>query len=192
MRRVIGRGWIGLLAAMMILAACGGKNNSGDTAPAQNTPSAGTTPTYVYTGPTSTPRPPAPRNRELPEAAPYDFAPPFTIGAFVQQKTEGHATGLSTGGLQVTYLEKQDVVVLTVYYFDDPQQAINTVRGALENSSVARTVEAPYYLPPAAYGIVQDRQGGYLAAWSHYGWAFIVRTPTSLDALNNFMAAFQY
>ncbi len=114
------------------------------------------------------------------------------MGAFVQQQVRGHATGLATGGLQATYLAQQDTLVLTVYYVDDPEQAINAVRGALESSSIARVVETPHYLSPAAYGIVQDRQGSYLAAWSHYGWVFIVRTPTSLDALKRFMETFPY
>ena len=192
MRRAIGRGWIGALVAVIVLAACGGSSGSGDTSPVPNTPSPGTAATYVFTGPTATPRAPAPRNRVVPEVAAYDFEVPFTVGAFVQQQAQGHATGLATGGLQVMYLQQQNLVVLTVYHFSDPEQAINTVRGALESSSIVRAIETPHYLAPAAYGIVQDRQGGYLAAWSHYGWVFIVRTPTALDALNSFMAAFPY
>jgi hypothetical protein len=193
MWRANSRAWIGALVGVMILAACGGGGGgSKDKTAAPNTPTSDGSAPYVFTGPTATPRPSAPRNRDVPEGAPYDLEIPFTIGSFVQQSVRGHATGLATGGLQATYLSQQNTVVLTAYYMDDPQQAIDAVRGALESSSVARVVETPHYLAPAAFGIVQDRQGAYLAAWSHYGWVFIVRTPDAQDALNRFMDAFPY
>jgi hypothetical protein len=104
----------------------------------------------------------------------------------------GNPAGTQTGGLQAAYTGDNGGAVLTVYHFSTPEQAVESVRFALESSSIVEQVDKPFYDPVVAYGLVRDRHGAYLAVWSHYEWFFMVRTTGDLDALNTFMETFPY
>jgi hypothetical protein len=202
MGRSVLRCMIGGLGLLLVLTACAGKSSSNNTTGQNGGPVTqngvvsqagggdGSSP-RIYTGPTATPRPSAPRNRTVPDGDPALFEAPFNVGQFIRQTAQGRTVGTETGGVQATYTHNADTIVLTVYYFDDPAQAINTVQYVLENKNVTPVTEL-FSLTPISYGIVQDQRGGYLAAWSHYGWAFIVRTPAALDTLNGFLDAFPF
>jgi hypothetical protein len=194
------RWWIWMLLIGLIVAAlagCGGgdkKDKNGDQPDQTDGPGAVTPSQATVTprGPTPTPRDPSPRSEALPVGDPYAFEAPFSAGNFVRQTMRGNATSARTGGLQATYQLDQDVIAVTVYRFEQPQEAVDTVQFVLEGSSVTGTVETPYYGPTVAYGVVQVRSGAYMAAWSHYEWVFIAQTSTSLDALNAFLQVFPY
>jgi hypothetical protein len=62
----------------------------------------------------------------------------------------------------------------------------------LEGSSVTHIVETPYYGPTVAYGIVQVRSGATMAAWSHYGWAFIAQGTGSTTVMADFLQVFPF
>jgi hypothetical protein len=192
------RVWI-LLLAVLLLVGCGGEDqkkneDAGNSGGGGQTPGVTSTvrPTPTPRGPTPTPREPAPRNQPVPEGDPYAFEVPFSAGSFIRQSLRGNATSERTGGMQAVYQRDQDVLAVTVYYFEQPEQATETVRFVLEGASVIGTVETPYYAPSAAYGVVQVRSGGYMAAWSHYEWAFIIQTGSAVDILNEFLRAFPY
>jgi hypothetical protein len=89
------------------------------------------------------------------------------------------------------------------YAFEAPFSAGNfvrqTLRGnavserfVLEGSSVTHIVETPYYGPTVAYGIVQVRSGATMAAWSHYGWAFIAQGTGSTTVMADFLQVFPF
>lgn len=187
--------WI-ILAALvvsLVLTACGGDgdddgNGGGDTVP--NTPGS---PTAVRTlGPTATPRPPAPRSKAEPEGDPYDFEAPFSVGDFTRESMQGRAVSAQTGGLQATYRSGENTIVLTAYHLDGADQAVATVRFALESGSIIDLLEPPYYGPASSFGVGLDRHGGYLAAWSHNAWCFLATSNGSLDALNSFLEGFPF
>jgi hypothetical protein len=182
-RRVVRRLVGGVLLAILWLGlvACGGSKSS-------NTPVGGgqSSPGRV------TPRASAPRDRAVPSGDPYDFEAPFSVGTFVRQTTHGNVTSTQLGGLQATYQQGTDSAVLTVYHFDRPDQAIQTVQFALEQASIAQEIGTPYFSPNVAFGVAQDRRGGYLAAWSRDGWCYLLQITGSPDALNAFLDAFPY
>ncbi len=183
-----------MVVLVLILAACGGEDSKEDDRgdnPAQ-TPSATRRPLPTPAGPTATPRDPAPRSESLPQVEPFDFEAPFSVGNFVRQSMRGNVTSERTGGLQASYLFDQNLVSLTVYYFEQADRAVETVRFVLEGSSVTGAVEPAYYGPTVAYGVVTLRSGGNLAAWSHYEWAFIAQTAGSADVLDEFLQSFPY
>ncbi len=166
---------------MLLLAGCGGKKGSTHSGGGQlSAPGAATS------------RSPAPRSRPLPAGKPYDFETPFSAGQFVRQAMRGRATATQTGGLQTTYQQGGTVVVVTAYYFDTPEEAGATVRFALASATLTQIVEGPFDSRAVVYGIAQDRNGGYVAAWSHNGWCFLARTTGSLEALQEFLGAFPY
>jgi len=178
-RRLVG----GVLLAILWLGlvACGGsKNSQNPVGGGQSSPGR------------ATPRAPAPRDKAVPSGNPYEFEAPFSVGTFVRQTTHGNVTSTQLGGLQATYQQGRESAVLTVYHFDRPDQAVQTVQFALEQASIARAVGTPYFGPDMAFGIAQDRRGGYLAAWSRDGWCYLVQITGSPDALNAFLDAFPY
>jgi hypothetical protein len=189
---------IGVLL-IITLAACGGDDKGGQdgktdgdgaalTQDATRTPR----PTATLRRPTVTPHDPAPRSLPIPEGDPYTFEAPFTAGSFIRQTMRGNATSQRTGGLQATYALDQFTVVLTVYRLEQVEQAVETVRFALEGASVTKAIEEPYYGPAIAYGVVQVRSGATMAAWSHYEWAFIAQTSGPAEVLNEFLRVFPY
>jgi hypothetical protein len=187
---------IGLLLITLV-AGCGGKNKQDqkDT----NTPVPGPSatprapqPTATIRRPTVTPHAPAPRSLPTPEGDPYAFEAPFSAGNFVRQTMRGNAVSERVGGLQTTYKRDQDIVALTIYHFEQPEKAIETVRFALDGSSVTHIVETPYYGPTVAYGVVQVRSGAIMAAWSHYGWAFIAQGTGSASVISDFLQVFPF
>jgi hypothetical protein len=181
-RRVVRRLVGGVLLAILWLGlvGCGGKSSKNPVGGGQPSPGQATL------------RAPAPRDKAVPSGAPYDFEAPFSVGTFVRQTMHGNVTSVQLGGLQATYAQGSDNAVLTVYYFSLPDQAVQTVQFALGQASMARAVGTPYYSPDVAFGVAQDRRGGYLAAWSHGGWCFLAQTTGSLDVLNAFLDAFPY
>jgi hypothetical protein len=184
MRRRVARtlgGSLLLVILGLMLVACGSSQSG-------NTPAGGGESSPAR----ATPRAPAPRSKAVPSGDPYDFEAPFSIGTFVRQTMHGNVTSTQLGGLQATYAQGSDNAVLTVYYFTLPDQAVQTVQFALGQTSIARAVGTPYYSSDVAFGVAQDRRGGYLAAWSHGGWCFLAQTTGSLDALNAFLDAFPY
>ncbi|MBN1201665.1 MAG: hypothetical protein JXJ20_07415 [Anaerolineae bacterium] len=187
MRRLILVGLTGCLILGMLLAGCNGdddgaKNGGGDQPTAD----------VRATGPTSTPRPPAPRNRSLPSGDPYDFEAPFSVSEYVRESTRGHVTSHATGGLQASYRNNGAIVALTVYHFETLEQAAETARFTLDSASLTGFVEEVYDSPTVVYAIAQDRHGGYVAVWTHYEWVYIAQTPDDLDGLRAFMEAFPY
>jgi len=183
---------IGLLVVSLVLAACGGDDDGGDNG-GDTAPSAPGNPTAAGTlAPTATTRPPAPRSKAEPEGEPYDFEAPFSVGSFTRESMQGRAVSAQTGGLQATYQSGDDTIVLTAYHLDDADQAVATVRFALEAGSIIDLLEPPYYGPAASFGVALDRHGGYLAAWSHNEWCFLATSNGSLDALNNFLEGFPF
>jgi hypothetical protein len=177
---------LALMGMAIILAGCGDKKEKDNKA--GGTPTVdGSTPV-----PTQTVRPPAPRSRPLPDGEPYAFEAPFSVGNFVRQHMDGRAVSAPTGGLQATYYDGVSSVVLTVYRFDQPEEAVKTVEFTLDSGSAVQDMVPLYSGPAVAYGVVQERQGGYLAAWSHYEWCFLVSTSGSLDVLNVFLDSFPY
>ena len=174
---------VGVLLAILWLGLVGcGSNKGGDSRTGGGQSPAGQ----------GTPLAPAPRSRALPSGTPYDFEAPFSVGTFVRQTMRGNVTATQSGGLQATYAQGTNDAVLTVYHFDQPDQAVRTVQFALGQTSLVRLVGTPYYGPDVAFGIAQDRRGGYLAAWSHGGWCFLVQTTGSLDVLQTFLDPFPY
>jgi hypothetical protein len=172
----------GLLATLWLgLVGCGGGKNT------DNSPTGGGSP--VEQG---TPRAPAPRSKAEPSGDPYEFEAPFSVGTFVRKSMHGNVTSTQLGGLQAIYARESDSAVLTVYHFDRPDQAVQTVQFALGQASMARPVGTPYYSPDVAFGVAQDRRSGYLAAWSHGDWCYLVQTTGSLDVLNAFLDSFPY
>jgi hypothetical protein len=175
-----------LVMFMLAAAGCGGndddKKEGGDTPPST---------TIITPAPTEVSEP-APRSHTLPEVAPYDFEAPFSVSTFVRQSAQGRPTSTGTGGLQATYQLEQNIVTLTIYYFATADEASRTAQFALKSGSMVEMVEPLYVGPAITFGIAQDRHGGYLAAWSHEGWCFLVATPNGLDILNSFLESFPY
>jgi hypothetical protein len=175
----------GLLLGVL-LSGCGGDDKKKDES---TTAAGGQTPARATPHITSTPRPPAPRSKDIPSEDPKHFEAPLSVGNFVRETMTGSPTGTQTGGLQATY---SGGIVLSIYYFDRPDQAVDSVRFALESSGIVEQVEKPFYDPVVAYGVGRDQHGVYMAAWSHYEWFFMVRTAGDLDVLNSFMETFPY
>jgi hypothetical protein len=170
-----------LLATLWLgLVGCGGSKSN-------NPPAGGGSPPKQ-----GMPRAPAPRSKAMPSGDPYEFEAPFSVGTFVRKSMHGNVTSTQLGGLQATYAQGNDSAVVTVYYFDRPDQATQTVQFALGQASMARPVGTPYYSPDVAFGVAQDRRSGYLAAWSHGDWCYLVQTTGSLDVLNAFLDSFPY
>ena len=186
--------WRSLISGLILMAALAGCGGGDKGKPDQGSPTPGVRATAIPTpsGPTRTPIPPAPRSREFPSGDPYTFEAPFSAGDFVRESMHGRATSRRTGGLVATYRRNEDVMALTVYYFDAPEQAIESVEFTLDSANIVTVLSGPYTAPAVAFGVGQDRQGGYLAVWSHYGWYFQVRTASSLEALNAFLEAFPF
>jgi hypothetical protein len=186
---------IGLLL-IALLAGCGGdKHDQKDdnvSVQGQGEATRAPQPTATMRKLTVTPHAPAPRSMPTPEGDPYAFEAPFSAGAFVRQTLRGNAVSERGGGMQATYKREDDTVALTIYYFEQPEKAIETVRFVLEGSSVTRVVETPYYGPTVAYGIVQVRSGATMAAWSHYGWAFIAQGTGSTTVIADFLQVFPF
>jgi len=180
---------LALVGTVIVLAGCGDKKEKTDRPP-NDTPTVGVSESTPV--PTATVRPPAPRNRPLPDGEPYAFEAPFSVGNFVRQKMDGRAVSAPTGGLQATYSDGVSSLVVIAYRFDQPEDAVKTVEFTLESGSAVQEVVPLYSGPSVAFGVVQERQGGYLAAWSHYEWCFLVKTPNSLDVLNLFLDSFPY
>jgi hypothetical protein len=181
-RRVVRSLVVGALLAILGLGlvGCGGSKSSSPPAGGGSPPGQGT------------PRAPAPRSKAAPPGDPYDFEAPFSVGTFVRKSMHGNVTATQLGGLQATYAQGNDSAVLTVYHFTLPDQAVQTVQFALGQASIARPVGTPYYSPGVAFGVAQDRRSGYLAAWSHDNWCYLVQTTGSLDVLNAFLDSFPY
>lgn len=180
-----------LVVLLILLAGCGGGDNDKD-----EDSSSGETP--VVNTPESTPVPqttfyaPAPRSHALPDVKPYDFEAPFSVATFIRQSAQGRTTSPGNGGLQATYQQDQNSVVMTVYHFETADEAARTVQFTLQSGSMVRMVEPIYVGPAIVFGIAEDRHGGYLAAWSHESWCFLVATPNGLDVLNSFLESFPY
>jgi len=179
-----------LIVMGIVLVGCSDKKSKNDKPPDSGTPSAGVNGAAPV--PTATTRPPAPRTRPLPDGEPYAFDAPFSVGNFVRQKMDGRAVSAPTGGLQATYFDGASTIVVKAYHFDQPEDAVKTVEFTLESGSAAQVITPLYSAPAVAFGVIQDRHGGYLAAWSHYEWCFLVSTSNSLDVLNLFMDSFPY
>jgi hypothetical protein len=185
------------LLLIALLAGCGGKDKPKQTN--ANTPASGQSdttgtpqPTATMRRPTVTPHAPAPRSMPTPEGDPYAFEAPFSAGDFIRQTLRGNAVSERAGGMQATYKRDRDTVALTIYHFEQPEKAIETVRFVLEGSSVTRIIETPYYGPTVAYGVVQVRSGATMAAWSHYGWAFIAQGTGSTTVIRDFLGVFPF
>jgi len=178
---------LALIGIVFVLAGCGDKKDKTDNGNGTGTAVVQDTPT-----PTQTLRPPAPRNRPLPEGDPYAFEAPFSVGNFVRQSMDGRVVSAPTGGLRATYNDGANSVVVVAYHFDQPDEAVKTVEFTLNSGSAVQDIVPLYSGPSVAFGVVQERQGGYLAAWSHYEWCFLVSTSASLDVLNVFMDSFPY
>ncbi|GEM_PF-2580119 len=165
-----------------LLAACGtGKD-------ADSSPSASiSAPTAA-----ATVRAPAPRDLPVPQVEPHAFEAPFTVGLFTRQRMFGTPDAVQAGGQQAIYRSDDGTVVLNVYAFPTPEEAAHTVQFTLEAGSVERVIGEPYYAPSASFGAAQDANGGYVVAWSHGHWAYIVRTGDSARVLDEFLAIFPY
>ena len=171
------------LILIVLIAACGGDDDGGNGDESTNGDTAQTVlPTRV----------PGPRERALPSGDPHEFEAPFSAGQFVREATQGRATAIRAAGLQAIYRQDQTSVVLNVYRFDAPEQAVETVRFALSSATITQFVVEPVYRPYTSYGVAQDRHGGHMAAWSNNEWAFIARTSGDLNTLNAFLDAFPY
>jgi hypothetical protein len=190
------RGIVTGLLLITLLAGCGGgkHDQKDENVPTQSQSDATRAPqaTATMRKPTVTPHAPAPRSLPTPEGDPYAFEAPFSAGTFVRQTLRGNAVSERGGGMQATYKREDDTVALTVYHFEQPEKAIETVRFVLEGSSVTRIVETPYYGPTVAYGIVRVRSGATMAAWSHYGWAFIAQGTGSTTVIADFLQVFPF
>jgi hypothetical protein len=190
------RGIVTGLLLIALLAGCGGdKHDQKDdnvSAQGQSDTTRAPQATATMRRPTVTPHAPAPRSMPTPEGDPYAFEAPFSAGNFVRQTLRGNAVSERGGGMQATYKREDDTVALTIYHFDQPEKAIETVRFVLEGSSVTHIVETPYYGPTVAYGIVQVRSGATMAAWSHYGWAFIAQGTGSTTVMADFLQVFPF
>jgi hypothetical protein len=190
------RGIVTGLLLIALLAGCGGdKHDQKDdnvSAQGQSDTTRAPQATATMRRPTVTPHAPAPRSMPTPEGDPYAFEAPFSAGNFVRQTLRGNAVSERGGGMQATYKREDDTVALTIYHFDQPEKAIETVRFVLEGSSVTHIVETPYYGPTVAYGIVQVRSGATMAAWSHYGWAFIAQGVGSTTVMADFLQVFPF
>ena len=165
-----------------VLAACGNGQDKAQPATSIFTPA----PTK------SGARAPAPRDLPVPQVEPHAFEAPFTVGVFVRQRMFGKPEAIQTGGQQAVYEADDGTVVLNVYYFSTAQEATRTVQFTLEAGSVSRQIVTPYYGPTASFGAAQDANGGYVVAWSHDNWAYIVRTGNSARVLDEFLALFPY
>jgi hypothetical protein len=187
------------LVIVLALAACGGGDDDGEdaggnggeagdvTAPtATNVP-----PTVVYV-PSPTPRPPAPRSNPVPEGEPYDFEAPFSVGEFVRQTVRGKTVSIQTGGQTASYQRGTSGALLTVYYFEDIQQAIDTVRFALEGGNVAEVIGEPYFTPNVSFGQARTRQNSFLAAWSNNNWCYLLTVNGTQEDLAAFLEVFPY
>jgi hypothetical protein len=169
---------VGLVLVLVVLSGCGGgDNDAGD----------GSTPDPTPIAPN-----PAPRSRSLPSGEPFDFEAPVSAGDFVRGAATGRATGIDTGGFVATYAQDGTTIALTVYAFGSAEEAVDTVRYALNAQSILHLAEESFYGRNAAYGIGQLRQGGYLAAWSHETWCFLARTNGDLNSLKQFLEDFPY
>ena len=181
----------------MTLVGCGGddgEKTSGGEPGTNSDPTAptGTLDTSTLLPPTHTPLPPPPRERLEPEGDPYNFEPPFSVGDFVRQTLRGNATAVQAGGQQATYRNDSETIVLKIYHFNRTADAIATVEDTLNASNIVAEVGESYISPAVTFGVVQDKHGAYLAAWSNYHWAFMITAPDSLDALNVFLESFAY
>ena len=179
------------------LAGCGGDDGgktSGDETGTNGDPTAstGTLDTSTPLPPTNTPLPPPPRERPEPEGDPYTFEPPFSVGNFVRQSLRGNPTAVQAGGQQATYRRDNETIVLKIYHFNRTADAVATVEDALHASNIVAEVGESYTSPAVTFGVVQDKHGAHLAAWSNYRWAFLITAPDSLDALNAFLDTFAY
>lgn len=185
---------LGLVAVgvlLLVFAVMDAGDSSDDSAPraADGTPAP---------PPSATPdlrRDPSPRVRAVPEGEPYAFQPPAVLTSFERRTLRGQPTATQSGGQVATYTAGSDAgaatVVLTAYYFDEPEQARQTALFTLDSDSIADYLAPPYDSAVVAHGIGQRRDGGYVAAWSHYGWAFIVQAPDR-DTLDEFLDAFPH
>lgn len=167
---------IGWLVVALVLAGCGGLGKD------KNSDDEGS----------GVPTLDAPRNRTLPEGEPFAFEAPFSVGKYLRESMDGRSTATQAGGLQATYAADGQIILLTAYRFTSPQQAVETVRFALESPGFVEMVEPPYYSPAIAYGVALDRHGGHTGIWSHDRWMFKAYTTHGLDTLKNFMELFPY
>ncbi len=172
---------VGLLC-VGLLAACGGGDGHTEQPPSAS-------PIALSTGAARTP---APRDLPAPQVEPQQFEAPFTVGTFVRQRLFGKPNAVQTGGQQAVYRSDDGTLVLNVYCFPSAEEATRTVQFALEAGSVSLQIVEPYYAPASSFGAAQDAKGGYVVAWSHDNWAYIVRTGDSARVLDEFLALFPY
>ncbi len=175
---------VGMTAGWLILTGCGKEQQkSTPVSPQQQETATSVAATVEFVGP---------RNKPLPQVDPFAFEAPLTAGEFRRQSVEGHTTSMQTGGQLVTYKNEAGSVVLTIYYLDTTDEALDTVRFALSSSSLTKMIDEPVYSVRWSFGVAQDRFGGYLAAWSHDNWCFMARTTDNLSVLQSFLNAFPY
>jgi hypothetical protein len=135
----------------------------------------------------------SPRGRGAPQADdPYLFEAPISVGEFVRDGMRGNPTAAQSGGLEATYRQGDNEVVLTMYYFDHTTEASDTARYILQSSTITSIIGEPYYSGMAVYGVAQDRYGSYIAVWSFDKWAYMARTTSGQDTLDAFMQEFPY
>ncbi len=186
---------VGVLLLAVALAACGGAGQDGDdtdaTPAGEPTGTATASPTRTP-APTSTLRPPAPRSLPVPEGDPQQFETPFSAGAFLRESLRGNAVSPQTGGQRATYMHPDGgKVEITVYRFQSLGEAQRTVEFTLGGNSIDTLIGEPYYAPAVSFGLAQDRQGSYLAAWSRDRWVYIARAPDRA-LLDQFLAVYPY
>lgn len=194
------RWWMmtGLLLLVIVLAACGGNDEESPSGGAGGNPTAAPAVNTVATAPTltpvptSTPRPSSPRSLSEPDGDPQAFEAPYSAGGFVRETAAGNAVSPQTGGLRVTYKHSGGTIVLTVYHFTTVAEATQTVEFTLSASSIDTLLDDMYTAPASAFGIAQDRHGGYIAAWSRNQWAYIARTTGERAVLDEFLSVFPY
>lgn len=183
------RRWlVGGILLVMVLVGCGGDKDKKEATGGNG----GGPVSYTGVTATVTPLPPAPRAKTLPSGDPNLFEAPFSVGQYVRQSIKGKPTAPAAGGQRATYRAGDTVAALTVYRFDEADQALAAVRTALTGSTIVQQVDKPFYGPAAAFGVAQDRFGGYVVAWSQYEWYFQVRMLGSLTDLNAFLEMFPY
>ncbi len=164
-----------------LLAACGGGK---DATPRHTAaPAASASPTAP---------PAAARNLPTPQVEPHQFEAPFAVGLFTRQRLFGKADAVQSGGQQAVYKSDDGTVVLNVYYFPTPEEAMRTVQFTLEAGSVEMLIGEPYFTPSVSFGAARDANGGYVVAWSQGRWAYIARTGDSARVLDEFLALFPY
>jgi len=174
-----------ILFLLLFLAACGGKAQQTDPtpAPAQQPTSFSATPSTYDPGPYFTPRRPAPED-------PATFQPAAAYGDFAQKDSSGNC--LQQRGLNSQY---QNEAGETIYF------ACRFMTRQLEaQQAVASVVEANTLSgDPLAYEIQGDESfvlgasgNGFVYAWTHGQWFFLVRSNQGRPPLDAFMQSLPF